>query len=101
MSSVGSSFLLIHAHSVAAVHTIIIAKIRSLVKNICWGINFHNSLPYKEKGNPSVSLRLSAQHKARPSGALSGKPDFLGQYRTKIVRQMRRQIFRQMKQKAE
>jgi len=25
----------------------------------------------------------------------------LGQYRTKIVRQMRRQIFRQMKQKAE
>ena len=26
---------------------------------------------------------------------------FLGQYRTKIVRQMRRQIFRQMKQKAE
>ena len=26
---------------------------------------------------------------------------YLGQYRTKIVRQMRRQIFRQMKQKAE
>jgi len=26
---------------------------------------------------------------------------FSGQYRTKIVRQMRRQIFRQMKQKAE
>ena len=26
---------------------------------------------------------------------------FVGQYRTKIVRQMRRQIFRQMKQKAE
>jgi len=26
---------------------------------------------------------------------------FLGQFRTKIVRQMRRQIFRQMKQKAE
>jgi len=51
--------------------------------------------------NPSVSLRLPAQHKARPSGALSGKPDFLGQYHTKIVRQMRRQIFRQMKQKAE
>jgi len=28
-------------------------------------------------------------------------PFFYGQYRTKIVRQMRRQIFRQMKQKAE
>ena len=27
--------------------------------------------------NPSVSLRLSVQHKARPSGALSGEPDFL------------------------
>ncbi|WP_370785855.1 hypothetical protein [Ruminococcus callidus] len=26
---------------------------------------------------------------------------YFGQYRTKIVRQMRRQIFRQMKQKAE
>jgi hypothetical protein len=33
---------------------------------------------------------------AKPSGGL-----YLGQYRTKIVRQMRRQIFRQMKQKAE
>ena len=25
--------------------------------------------------NPSVSLRLPAQHKARPTGALSGEPD--------------------------
>jgi hypothetical protein len=46
MSSVGSSFLLIHAHSVAAVHTIIIAKIRSLVKEICWGITEINFQKY-------------------------------------------------------
>ncbi|ERJ86550.1 hypothetical protein RUMCAL_03518 [Ruminococcus callidus ATCC 27760] len=25
--------------------------------------------------NPSVSLRLPAQHKARPAGAFSGEPD--------------------------
>ncbi|WP_370785791.1 hypothetical protein [Ruminococcus callidus] len=41
-------------------------------------------------------------HKACVQGALSDfSADCLGQYRTKIVRQMRRQIFRQMKQKAE
>jgi len=50
----------------------------------------------------AASDSCTEQCEARLDTALSAHTgNFSGQYRTKIVRQMRRQIFHQMKQKAE
>jgi len=50
----------------------------------------------------AASDSCTEQYEARLDTALSARTgNFSGQYRIKIVRQMRRQIFHQMKQKAE
>ena len=45
--------------------------------------------------------KTAAHRQKRAAVVLERQKQGFGQYRTKIVRQMRRQIFRQMKQKAE